>query len=579
MVYIKGTNNKEKNMWKQKLIDKSKEQELVKNNGAFISRMLAERNIPLEKCNSFLESKYEDLSDPYSLDGVEAGTKLFCKYAKDKEKIVVIGDYDCDGCTSSAMIYELCRVLCTECQVFIPSRFDHGYGLNEKTIKAFKEKIKQPPKLLVVLDCGTNSKKEIEELKEWGVKDVIIIDHHLPSTESVANNATVLINWLLNKEKFNEMCTAGEVFQFVRGVRRLTKRVDPIEFLTYAALGTVADSSPIIGDNRIVVRHGLGEYALSHIRPVGVKILMNSCNILSNHITQTDVAFKITPRINATGRMEKADTAFRLLTEYDLSIANELTDKVNTLNNDRKQLQGVMESQALEKLKKENFTHGVMLKDKNWHIGIMGIVASRVSEESNKPTIVFGYYEGKWKGSGRTVNGINIKAILDTCAHIFERYGGHAGAVGCQLKEEYAETGAKIFDEACKKYISDNSKEACKYFDATLKAHIVEKETALLLNDKLAPYCKDHNPEPIFKLNDINIYNLEIREGDGWRVMSFSACNKEKDIPYSFKWFSPKMGEEINGKNVNLYFTFPQKWDENARFGHFELTVVDIEIL
>ena len=567
-------------MWQQRSFDKTKEEDISKTGiGAFLSRLLSQRSIPVDKCNQFLKSNYEDLSHPYTLNGVEEASKLFCKYAKNKEKIVVIGDYDCDGITSSSMVYELCRVLGTECKVFIPSRFDHGYGLNEKTIKAFKEKIKNPPKLLVVLDCGTNSKKEIEELRQWGVEDVIIIDHHLPSRECIADNASVLINWLLNKEAYNEMCTAGEVFQFIRGIRCLTKRVDPIEFLTYAALGTVADSSPIVGDNRILVKHGLGEYALNHARPVGLKILINSCNIYSNYLTQTDVSFKIVPRINATGRMETADLAFRLLTEYDLGISEELVERINDLNSERKQLQGVMESQALEKLSKENFTHGVMLKDKSWHIGIMGIVASRVSEESMKPTIIFGNYDGKWKGSGRTVNGINIKEILDSCSYIFERHGGHAGAVGCQLKEEYADTAAQIFDEACKKYISDKQKDSFKYYDATIKLKVISHETAMLLNDSLSPYCNSINPEPIFRISNIELYNVTLKEGDGWRVMSFHAANKECDIPYAFKYFSPKFGTDIDGKKANLYFTFPQKWDDNARFGQFELTIVDIEIL
>ena len=564
-------------MWTVKPKNVEKEKFLVDNGaGAFLARLLSQRNIKAEDYNSFLDAKYENLSDPYSLTGVEKAVQIFVRNVKEKKKILVSSDYDSDGVCSATIIFEACRAVGYQCSVFLPSRFEHGYGLNDKTIATLKSKYKTAPDLLIVLDCGTSNFKEVAILKEWGVKEVIIIDHHIPNNDTLSTNADVLINWHL-VPGYNEMCATGEAFQFIRGLRKVTKKIDPIEFLTYAAIGTIADSSPIVGDNRIIVKNGLGEYALNHVSSVGLKSLMGACKMYSNHLTQMDVSFQIAPRINATGRMEKPDYAFKLFTEYNMSIVDELVLKVNDLNSQRKQLQALMESQAIEKLNKESFSNGVMLMRDSWHIGIIGNVASRVAEKCNKPTLILGFYDGKWKGSGRTVNGINLKEILDSCSYIFERYGGHSGAIGCALKPEYVDSAPKIFDEACSKYVGSQFKSDVRYFDASLKIDLVDKETAILINDKLAPYCKDHNPEPIFKLSNVWLYGVNIKEGEGWRIMMFNVANKEKNIPYTFKCFSPRYGSELEGQKVNLYFTFPQKWDESQKFGQFELTVVDVE--
>ena len=563
-------------MWKQKEVNKDKEAKLLSGDvGPLLARLLSQRNVEVDKFQDFLKADYNNLSHPHALNDVEKAVKIFCTYAKQDSKVGVCSDFDCDGITSASMIYELCKIFDLDCKVFLPSRFEHGYGLNSKSIQSIKDRWFKPPDLLFVLDCGTNNFKEIEELKQWGIKDIIIIDHHLVmSDELLSKNASALVSWHLSKN-YNEMCACGEVFQFIRGIRWVTKKVDPIEFLTYAAVGTIADSSPIIGDNRIIVKHGLENYAMTHIRPTGLRSLMGIGNIKSFHLTQMDVSFKIAPRINAVGRIDKPDLVFKLMTEYDVNISEELADKVNCCNVERKKIQKSMENQAVECVKNSKFENGILIKDKSWHIGIIGIVASRIAEDFNKPTLILGTYEGKWRGSGRTVNGINIKNILDKCSFMFERYGGHAGAVGCVLKEEYIDTCAKIFDDTCKEFITAGKSDT--YYDATLKIQAVKKENATELNEKLYPYCKDHNPEPIFKLSGVYVYGVEIKEGEGWKLMSFSVANKDDSVKYAFKCFSPKFGTEIEGEKFNVYFTFPQKWDDSDRFGQFELMVTDME--
>lgn len=566
-------------MWKLKDINVEKEQ-LFKNNNVspLLSRLMAQRNINHHE--SFLKADYNSLSNAYSLKGVEEGVKIFASHVKNKSRIAVIGDYDADGVISSTMIHELCKVFKLSCNVFLPSRFDHGYGLNPKTIKSFKEKFVSPPDLLFVLDCGTTNFDDVKDLKEWGVKDIIIIDHHIPGDESkVSTNASVLINWHISKDS-HEMCACGEVFQFIRGIRMMTNKVNPIEFLSYAAVGTIADSSPINYDNRIIVRHGLGEYALNHIRASGLKILMNLCKIRSPYMTQMDVSFKLAPRINAVGRLDKPDLVFRLLTQEDVTLADELAKQVDDFNNQRKEIQSKIESQALLYLENYKYKNGIIVIDSNWHIGIVGIVASRVAEIKGKPTLILGSHDGKLKGSGRTIHGINIKKILDDCSFMFEKYGGHAAAIGCVLKDEYKDKAAEIFDAACEKYMNNlTTEEVCSYYDAALKAHSINENLAVELRDKLSPYCNESNSEPIFKINNVKIYNVNSKEGEGWRLLTFNAHSNDVEIPYSFKTFSSKFNTDIEGRTVNIYFQFPQRWNVNDIYSPFDLSVVDMDLL
>lgn len=566
-------------MWIVKIHDKNKEDQLLKNGVDILtSRLLSQRNVDICKYKEFLNYDYRKLSFPYTLNCIEKSVDIFCKHAKLGSCIGIVGDFDCDGLISSTMIIELCKTFNLKYKVFIPSRFEHGYGLNESSLKAIKTTFKTPPQLIFALDCGTNSKAEIKELKKWGVKDIIVIDHHLPGkANEIAKNASSLINWHISDT--NELCTCGSVFQFIRGIRWVTKKVNPIEYLSYAAIGTIADSSPIIGDNRIIVKNGLGDYAMSFMKSSGIRAIMNVSNIHSSYLTQEDVAFKIAPRINSVGRLQDASIALKLLTECDAEIAEKLAKEINELNSQRKELHGFVEGDAMKAAYSSKATHGILIYNENWHIGVVGIVSSRVSEELKKPSLIVGKYKGKWKGSGRTEGFTNVKEVLDLCSFMFERYGGHFGAVGFTLKDEYIEKAPEIFDNATREYWSTrNLPDRNRYFDITLKTHAVNPTSALLLLNNLYPYCKEHNNEPIFRLKNVLLQDVELREGKGWRLLTFRVSSIDMVVPYEFKLFSPKFGTEIDGRKCDIYFTFPQKWNSEDYFGKFNLHVVDMEL-
>jgi len=568
-------------MWNKKEYNKDKEL-IISQNGihGVLSRLIAQRGIEYNAIDSFLEADYKDISHPYKLHDVEKAAKIFIEVAKNKGAVSVIGDYDCDGIISSTMLKELCNTFSLQCNVFLPSRIDHGYGLNQKTIKSFSESLKKIPDLLIITDCGMNNRNQIDELRELGIKNIIIIDHHEGSGDNISLNADALITWHLS-DCFNEMCACGEVFQFIRGIRWLTKKVNPIEFLTYAAIGTVADVSPVIGDNRIIVKQGLTEYAINHVAGAGLKALLKQSNIHVTALTQEDIAFKIAPKINAVGRMFHPDSVYHMLVERNVNSAENLAEHITKYNEERKLVQSQIEKEAKSTILKNENHYGILTYNKNWHIGVVGIVASKIAETYNCPSLVVGCKDGVWKGSGRSINGIHIKQILDTCPEIFDGYGGHAGAVGLTLNEEMMDKAPSIFNDACEKYLMKHKIEnkSLKFYDAHLKPQAITKEVGQEII-KLSPYCNVNNPEPIFKLSNVSIIESKFIEKETWRLLKFKVKKDGFRVPYSFKTFSPPCGSEIEGRTANIFFSFPQKMeDPSNKFFEYELSVVDIELI
>ncbi len=570
-----------KPIWKQRERDIEKEKALVEQgHHKLVARLLAQRNIPLDIAKNFVDPSYANISHPHVINDMEKAVDIFLSVIQNKGKIAVLGDYDADGIVSSSMMFELCKVFGNECSVFIPSRFKHNYGLSAKSSKDFKEKHENSiPDLLFLLDCGSNNFNEIKDLKEWGVKQIIVIDHHIISEDRASTNADCFVTWHLSENK-QEMCTCGLVFQFIRGVRWKTKKVNPISFLTYAAIGTIADVSPIIGDNRIIVKNGLSGYALNSITSAGLYSLVGNDVLSKGYITQEDVSFRIAPRINATGRMDSAEKAFGLLTESDPGMADKIAKHVLTFNEDRKDIQKKAEIEAVEIISnnKEHYPHGVFVFDKSWSIGVAGIIASRLVETFYKPTIVLGFYDGAWRGSGRSIPGVNVKEILDDCKEMFITYGGHAAACGVNLKLEYLPTCNKIFNDACQRYLEKHQvpTQIIRHYDAQLKINAINEDTVQILAEKMAPYCGNMNPEPTFMIKDATIIDIDIKEYKKYTLLKFKI---EKDGQVLDRYFSSfqlhsRFGYELQGMRVNVYFKMPQSIDSR-----FELQAVDLEVI
>lgn len=566
--------------WIKKNHDQEKENLLIQNGvSKFVARLMSQR-LP-HKAQDIFVSDYKKLNNPLSLNGIDLASDIFLEVAEKKGKIAVIGDYDCDGIISSVMLKEACIAFKLNCDVFLPSRLDHGYGLNQKTVQAFIEKHKELPDLLIVTDCGINNRNEIDMLFEHGIKKIIIIDHHTVDNKLISKNASALINWHLN-DNFNEMCACGEVFHFIRALNNKCNNINPIEFLTYAAIGTIADVSPIFGDNRIIVKNGLTSFAINHVVGAGLHAILNECKIHKSFLTQEDVSFKLAPKINAVGRMYKPDLMAECFLERDLTKSTKMVKYIDKFNTERKkeQEQIINEAKKIIEKNEKQFDHGILLFKKTWHIGVLGIAAAKLTELYNKPCVIIGFQNGEWKGSGRSPNNINIKNILDNCCDLFDSYGGHAGAVGVTLKQSMTEEASNIFNQTCSAFLDKSGVQLkSNYYDADLLPKAISPDVAEQLFE-LYPYCKQYNEEPIFQIRSAHITEVEYIEKPTWRLLKFSVIKDNYKIPYKFKTFNPKSGSEIEGRLVNVLFKFPQKIkDPMNRFFVFDLNVIDVIFL
>jgi len=564
--------------WKIREVNEENEKKYREDGiSALIARFLAQRDIKPEDVPSFLKSDYAELSHPHTLHDVEKASKLFCDVALNDGNVAVIGDYDCDGVVSSVMIQQLCLRFDLKCRVFLPSRLEHGYGLTPQSLEAFKKRMGDTiPDLLFIADCGSNNEKEVKILKKMGIKKIIIIDHHIIDETKLSKSADALISWHLSD--CHEMCTCGEIFQFIRGIRWLTKKVEPIEFLTYAALGTIADVSPLIGDNRIIVKNGLSKNALNHLTTVGFNSLLRNSGVYSGCVTQKDVQFQIAPKINAAGRLLVPDIAYKLLVEPDLGTSEKMAEELVKCNDKRKRLQKKIEKEAIKMVEAnlDQYQHGIAVMNYKWHVGVAGIVASKLVEKFYKPVLVIGENDGIYKGSGRSLPNVNLKQIMDDCKDSFEKYGGHAQAAGLTLKNDCLETVNGAFNEACKKYYQETTMlEELDYYDIEVKVKALSVNVAKKIVDTIYPYCNSHNPEPVFCIKGVTLSKPETGGSKIWPLISFTASKDGVESEMRLKYFTPSLGTEVDGRIADVYFKFPQNIEGN-KFGPPAIDVLDI---
>jgi single-stranded-DNA-specific exonuclease len=350
-----------------------------------------------------------------------------------------------------------------------------------------------------------------------------------------------------------------------------------MEFITYAALATVGDASPIIDDNRILVRHGFTNNAVNHISSYGFTELLRQSRITNECFTQDDAAFKIVPQINAAGRMEDPKLAYGLFVEKDRAMVEQIAECLKESNAKRKFIQKQIEKEAEIKVHQGNFTHGILLYEPSWHIGVIGIVASRIVETFHKPTLILGSYNGVIKGSGRSMKNYSLKKIMDNCNEMFERYGGHELAAGATLKSEYIDKASAIFDKACAIYCEEFGIKAPSKqmdYDVELKVENIKPDIIDMLGQNLYPYCEITNPEPVFKVSNVLVSNVSCKESETWSMLTCKASKDGAMIPFTFRTFSNKYGTDISGRIADIYFTFPQV----LNCPKSDLSIVDMEI-
>jgi single-stranded-DNA-specific exonuclease len=425
---------------------------------------------------------------------------------------VVLGDYDVDGVSSTTLLVGILRRLGLNPSYVVPRRAEEGYGL---TISAIERALEAGrPDLFIALDCGTNSGAEVALLKSRGV-EVIIVDHHR-STEPPATDGILInphVHPLPDDDGWRYLCTVGLVFKLVHGLlKKLRAENHPValgivlkDYLDLVAMGTIADLVPLQGENRIFARHGLR--VLAETRRPGLLALMQVSGLKSDQgLVPTDISFRLGPRINASGRLADAALSVDLLLSEDPAFCEQAARKLDDLNRERQDIERLITDRA-DRYVEEHYASscGLVLFDEDWHPGVVGIVAGRISRKYNRPAIVLGNEGDLAKGSGRGINGFNLVEILGACAGCLDSWGGHPMAVGVSLNKQRLDEFRTRFEEAIRARQSDE--------DAAPRLELSGWLEATQINDKLMadldlmhPFGMG-NPEPIFGVRGIRLRN------------------------------------------------------------------------
>lgn len=496
-----------KKVWDTNYVPVEKAEKLACEAGisVFLAKIFLSRKMDnAETIDKFLNSTLDDLNDPFLLKDMNLAVKRIAKAIENKEKILIYGDYDVDGVTSTSVLYKFLKSQNAWVDYYIPNRFEEGYGFSQSSVEKI---INMQVDLVVTVDCGTTSIEETGMLMEKGI-DVVVTDHHeckeeLPSVKALVNPQRPDCMY-----PHKNLSGVGVAFKLIKALSfEMNIQINQLEFLDLVALGTIADVMPLTGENRILVKYGIKK--INNTSNIGLKSLMKEVGIFGKKITSRDIGYIIAPRLNAAGRIGDAAMVVELLTTEDEVKANEIASKLNEHNKKRQEIETEIFEEVISKIEKESYIKKssiMVVSGRDWHQGVIGIVASKVVEKYNKPCILITVSDGIGKGSGRSVEGINLFNALTSCKETLEKFGGHEMAVGLTLKEEKIHDFNRLINE----YISSFS----DTFEYTEKIKIditVEIEEITLENvrelDFLEPFGID-NSEPLFKFENAKINEI-----------------------------------------------------------------------
>jgi len=433
-----------------------------------IAELLKRRGFATAKeVTAFLHPRLSSLSDPFLLPNMAAAATRILRAIDGRERIVLFGDYDVDGVTSLALLAEMIRSYGATAELFLPLRMEEGYGMSPESVDRCWEEHR--PQLLIAVDCGTSSVEEIAELKRRG-GDVIVLDHHEP--KSVLPDCVAVVNPKAETDcAFHYLCSVGIVFKLCHALlkTRPSPEFDLRANLDLVALGTVADIVPLQNENRIFVQRGITEIAKSK-RP-GLRKLIEVSAVRAP-IGAEDIAFRLGPRLNAAGRLATAEKALRLLVTRDETEAMELARLLDTQNRERQGVEKKIFSEAEEELAKTFYPArdaAIVVGARDWHPGVLGIVASRLARKYHRPAVVVGFdSSGLGKGSGRSIEGLSLVEALGRCEKWLEKFGGHEMAAGLTVREGNFPGFADAFREAARELLSDERLQPRLYLDHEL---------------------------------------------------------------------------------------------------------------
>ena len=461
-----------------------------------LAGLLIKRGITTESAaKRFFRPQLADLINPFLMKDMYVAVDRLNDAMGRKERILVYGDYDVDGCTAVALVYKFLQQFYSNIDYYIPDRYDEGYGISRKGIKYAHD---TGVKLIIILDCGIKAIEMITYAKSIGI-EFIICDHHVP--DETLPPAVAILNPKRDDDAypFKQLCGCGVGFKFMQAFAKNNgipfSRLIPL--LDFCAVSIAADLVPVVDENRILAYHGLKQ--LNQNPSIGLKAIIDICGLNGREIAMSDIIFKIGPRINASGRMENGKESVDLLVEKDFSMALSEAHHINEYNEQRKDIDKQMTEEAnqiVAKLESQKHHSSIVLYDENWKKGVIGIVASRLTEIYFRPTVVLTRDGDFATGSARSVIGFDIYAAIKSCRDLLLNFGGHTYAAGLTLRWDDIPEFRKRFQHYVEEHIQPEQTEAFLNIDAEIDFKDITKR---LHNDlkRFSPFgpC---NQKPLF---------------------------------------------------------------------------------
>ena len=478
-----------------------------------LGRLLLKRGIKTAtEARRFFRPQLSDLHDPFLMNDMQVAVDRLNQALGRKEHIMVYGDYDVDGCTAVALVYKFLSQFYSNIDFYIPDRYEEGYGISRKGIDFAAE---MGVKLIIVLDFGIKAVEEVAYAREKGI-DFIICDHHVPDDELPPAVAILNPKRHDNRYPYTHLSGCGVGFKFMQAFATS----NGIEFnklsslLDLCAVSIASDIVPIMGENRILACQGLR--CLNTNPSIGLRAIVEVCGLSERELSMSDIIFKIGPRINASGRMQNGKEAVELLVEKDYQAALEKAGCINLYNEARKDLDKQMTDEAfkqVEQLPGLDDRRSVVIYNESWHKGVIGIVASRLTEQYYRPAVVLTRSDGVATGSARSVSGFDVYKAVQSCSDLLENFGGHTYAAGLSMKVENVPEFAERFEAYVQKHIMDTQTEATLAIDAYLDFKDVTFKFYQQLK-RFAPFGPQ-NERPVFCTRRVYDYGTSKVVGRG----------------------------------------------------------------
>lgn len=529
---------------------------------------------------SFLQPQIGALGDPSLLPDAEKASIRINEAVRKGEKIVIYGDYDVDGLSATALMYRCLKLVGAQVSYYIPERLEEGYGLNADAIKKLRE---GGANVILTVDCGINACREADIARMYGI-DLIITDHHRPGQE--LPNAFAVVNPKLNPSNhlFRDLSGVGIAFKLAWAIGQhfSSQKKVSLEFKDFllsavglVALGTIADVVPLLGENRIITKYGLS--ALQYTEIPGLRALLDVADLSSTNLDTFHVGYRLGPRLNAPGRIGNAGIVVELLTTSCKERAIEIANFLEQENKRRQEIQVDIMASAREKVVNEtnlDETTAIVLADPAWHPGIIGIIASKIVEEFNRPTVMIAVADEIGHGSARSIPSFHILEALESCKNKLLSVGGHAQAAGLKIHPDNIDEFREMLNSTTSQRLCKTDLVPILNIDAEITLSMLSKAVVTELA-RLSPHGEG-NPIPLFAATNLKIAGQPRRIGSKGQHLSFYV--RQGDVAIRAVAFG--MGDHIyrfkqNGRKCSLAFSVKMNtWMDSEQL---ELEVKDVK--